>query len=90
MHTLEDQKGALISGCRSDQTSADAWIQTERKYMGAFSHYFTKALEDNNWSMTYEDLAVEANALLDHHGYNQRPELNCPSIYKNKKFLESF
>lgn len=90
IHTIEDQKGALVSGCRSDQTSADAWIQTERKYMGAFTHYFTKALETNNWDMTYEDLAIEANKVLDSHGYSQRPELNCPSIYKNKKFLESF
>jgi hypothetical protein len=90
IHTIEDQKGALISGCRSDQTSADAWIQTERKYMGAFTHYCTKALESNNWDITYENLAAETNILLDRHGYNQRPELNCPSIYKNKKFLESF
>lgn len=90
VHTIEDQKGALVSGCRSNQTSADAWIQTERKYMGAFTHYCTKALEKSNWDITYENLAAETNLLLDHHGYDQRPELNCPSIYRNKKFLEPF
>lgn len=87
IHTVEDQKGVLLSGCQSDQTSADAWIQTEKKYMGAFTHYFTEVLKKNNWDLTYENLVIETNKLLVRHGYDQRPELNCPTHYKNKKFL---
>ncbi len=88
VHTVEDQKGVLVSGCRSDQTSADAWIQKARKYMGAFTNYMTEALSANNWDLTYADLIVETNKLLEHHGYEQRPELNCNSIMQNKKFLQ--
>ena len=90
VHTIEDQKGVLLSGCRSNQTSADAWIQTERKFMGAFTHYLTKTLQMNNWDMTYEDLAVETNTLLSREGYDQRPEFNGPSAYINRKFLAPF
>lgn len=90
IHTIEDQKGALLSGCRSNQTSADAWIQTKRRFMGAFTHYLTDTLEAHNWDMTYENLAAATNAKLDHEGYEQRPELNSPSLYKSKKFLQPF
>jgi metacaspase-1 len=88
IHTIEDQKGALISGCRSDQTSADAWIQKARKYMGAFTHYFTEVLESNSWDMSYEDLIIETNKVLERSGYDQRPELNSTTDFKNKKFLQ--
>ncbi len=88
IHTVEDQKGVLLSGCRSDQTSADAWIQTARKYMGAFTHYLTEALKAGNWDMSYTDMIVETNKLLEHFGYEQRPELNCISNLKNHKFLQ--
>jgi hypothetical protein len=85
--TIEDQKGILLSGCRSNQTSADAWIQTVRKYMGAFTHFCTAVLEHYNWDMTYEDLIGETNKVLELYGYSQRPELNCPTALKSKKFL---
>ena len=87
VHTIDDQKGVLISGCRSDQTSADAWIQKANKYMGAFTHYFTEVLSVNNWDMAYADLIAETNKTLEFFGYDQRPELNCTTNLTNKKFL---
>ena len=87
VHTIEDQKGALLSGCESHQTSADAWIQKARKYMGAFTYYMTEALSNHNWDLTYDQLVIETNKLLDYHGYDQRPELNSPSKYSGHKFL---
>ena len=88
IQAIDDQKGALLSGCRSDQTSADAWIQKVRKYMGAFTYYLTMALSNGNWDMTYEDVILETNKLLEHYGYDQRPELNSPSNYLKHKFLQ--
>jgi len=85
--TVEDQKGILLSGCRSNQTSADAWIQPVRKYMGAFTHFCTETLKRHNWDMTYEDLIIETNKVLEAYGYDQRPELNCPNALRTKKFL---
>ena len=90
IHTIEDQKGALLSGCRSNQTSADAWIQTARKYMGAFTNYLTDTLTNNNFDMTYEDLLAETSKALEYFGYDQRPELNSPSGFKKHKFLQPF
>jgi hypothetical protein len=88
VHTIDDQKGVLLSGCRSDQTSADAWIQKANKYMGAFTYYYTEVLKANNWDMTYEDLIVECSKTLEFFGYTQRPELNCPAALVGKKFLQ--
>lgn len=69
-----DRTGLLISGCQSDQTSADAWIHN--KYMGAATYYLAYALEQNNWDINYKQLVEIMNNKLAQYGYTQRPELN--------------
>ena len=78
--------GLLLSGCRDDQTSADAWIHN--KYIGAATFYLTETLERHNWDVNYKTLIDEASAALKKYGYSQRPELNGSASLFNYKFLQ--
>lgn len=60
-----------ISGCRDDQTSADAYI-TE-KYQGAMTWSFLNALSSSNYNITLIDLLEKMRGLLT--SYTQVPQL---------------
>ena len=78
--------GLLLSGCRDDQTSADAWIHNQ--YIGACTFYLTDTLERHNYDVDYKTLIDEAGAALKKYGYSQRPELNGSATLFNQKFLQ--
>lgn len=81
-----DGVGLLLSGCRADQTSADAWINN--KYTGAATFFLTETLKRHKYDVDYKTLIDEASALLKKTGYTQRPELNgSPDLFGNK-FLQ--
>lgn len=61
------------SGCRDDQTSADAYI--EGKYAGALTASFLRLLRDGSQSKKYQDLYEQLEADLKKGGYSQRPQL---------------
>ena len=83
----EDQVGILISGCRSDQTSADAFI--DKQYQGACSYFLRKILEHYKYNITYTELVKQLNNAMRQSSFSQRPELNCSNKYKNLKFLQN-
>jgi hypothetical protein len=65
------QKHLLMSGCKDNQTSSDAYI--DGKYQGAFTWALTKTIRDNpsiQWNKAHEK-TVE---LLS--GYSQEPQLS--------------
>ena len=78
--------GVLISGCKSNQTSADAWIHN--KYMGAATYYLIDAI--NNGYNTYETVIGHMSYSLKRHGYSQSPQLNGSTNYTTHTFLEPF
>jgi hypothetical protein len=82
---FNSRKGILISGCQSDQTSSDAFI--DGKPQGAFTAMLWNALESSDFKITYSDLNKKINELLDKKGYEQNPQLECPDIWKDKLFL---
>jgi len=79
------RNGILLSGCESKQTSADAFM--DGKFQGAFTCTLTKILSENNFNITYGRLINLVNKKMDQLGYSQNPQLECPEIWKNKKFL---
>jgi len=83
-----EQVGILISGCKSTQTSADAWIQKVGKYHGALTYYLTEILKENKYNITYADLVAQINKRLAADGYTQNPQLDCAEGLQNKKFLQ--
>ena len=64
----DDYKGILLAACRSNQTSADAFI--DGQYCGAFTYHFLKSLKENI-DGTYEDLMIRTTDLLGLGGYDQ-------------------
>ena len=77
---------ALFSGCRDNQTSADAYISGA--YNGAFTYYFCKHIRDVQGAISRTELLKRLRASLKHEGYDQVPQLECPSAWKKKKLLE--
>lgn len=75
----------LISGCRPNQTSADAWFNN--KYMGALTYYMTQTLAKFNYKISYQRLVDETAGRLVRYGYSQRPELNGSSLLYSREFL---
>jgi len=76
----------LFSGCRDNQTSADAYIKGT--YNGAFTYYFCKHLRDAQGALSRMDLLKRLRASLKHEGYDQVPQLECSKPEKKKRVLE--
>lgn len=66
----------LIAGCRSDQTSADAFINS--RYNGALTHYFVKSLQAGA-SRPLAQLHAEAKQAILTNGYTQESQLEGPA-----------
>lgn len=89
-NSKEEQIGILISGCKSTQTSADAWIQPARKYHGALTWYLSQVLAGCSYDISYSELVAKVNRELAANGYEQNPQLDCAEELKNAKFLRPF
>ena len=72
----------LWAGCRSDQTSADAYINGS--YNGAFSYYFCKHLRDSQGKISRDELHTRIQASLTHNKYFQTPQLECTDFQRVK------
>jgi len=83
----KDQVGLLIAGCKSYQTSADAWIQSENKYYGALTYYMTQVLKNSNYQINNQDLVMGIVNQLAQNGYPQQPELDGQSLLFVNQFL---
>ncbi|MFH0725894.1 MAG: caspase family protein [Pseudomonadota bacterium] len=76
----------LFAGCRNNQTSADAYIGGA--YNGAFTYYFCKHIRDAGGAFSRGELLQRLRASLKHGGYDQVPQLECPTAARKKKLLE--
>jgi len=63
----------LLSGCKSNQTSADAYINND--YHGAMSFYAIQAIKDAGYNLTYAELHANLLPLLEDENYDQVPQL---------------
>jgi hypothetical protein len=66
-------KEILLSGCKSNQTSADAYISSD--YHGAMSYYAIKAIADAGYNLTYAELHASLLPMLTDENYDQVPQL---------------
>ncbi len=80
-----DQSVMLITGCRSEQTSADAYIGG--KYQGAATYALNSCLSNSNHSLNYRDLIDCMNGFMVRNGFTQRPELDGAASLHAKTFL---
>ncbi len=65
----------LWSGCHSDQTSADAYINGT--YNGAFTYFFCKHMRDTGGNISRRNLLERIKNSLRYTGYSQVPQLEC-------------
>jgi metacaspase-1 len=78
---------ALISGCKSDQTSADAVFNN--RYNGALTYFLLAELSKaDGLTIPLTKVVKDVNALLKEGGYEQEPQLEGNNTIKNKPFLK--
>ncbi|RMD39256.1 hypothetical protein DV735_g5876, partial [Chaetothyriales sp. CBS 134920] len=71
----EERSVFMFSGCKDDQTSADAFIQG--KHVGAMSDAFLRVMKtDYNWNYSYVQILRGTRQILQQH-YSQVPQLSC-------------
>jgi hypothetical protein len=76
----------LITGCQSQQTSADAYING--RWQGAATYSLTSSLRTANYTLDYKTLIERMNDFMVRNGYSQRPELNGSTLLYSTKFLQ--
>lgn len=77
--------GVLISGCQTDQTSADATTPKGVSY-GALSNAIQAILAEHG-TVTNKELVLKARKMLSKQGYKQQPGLYCSDEHASVAFL---
>jgi metacaspase-1 len=75
----------LFSGCMSNQTSADAYINGS--YNGAFTFYLCKHIRETQGTITRQELIRRLNESLSFNGYSQQAQLECSEEKQTNNFL---
>jgi hypothetical protein len=84
--SIEHLNGAFISGCRSDQTSADAVF--DGRPNGALSYYLLEVLgQKDGLSTPLTSVVQRVNTELRDSGYSQEPQLHGTKPIMRKPFL---
>ncbi|GMH07953.1 hypothetical protein Nepgr_009793 [Nepenthes gracilis] len=80
--------GILLSGCQSDQTSADASPSgNSHEAYGAFSNAIQSILAESDGTVTNRELVLRARDMLKNQGFTQRPGLYCSNHYVEAAFI---
>ncbi|KAK3135191.1 hypothetical protein QOZ80_5BG0415840 [Eleusine coracana subsp. coracana] len=81
------RNGVLISGCQTDETSADATTPDGTSY-GALSNAIQAILGGKRrGTVTNRELVVRARELLSKEGYTQQPGLYCSDEHAKLPFI---
>ncbi len=71
----------LWAGCKSDQTSADAYIAGG--WHGAFTYYFCKVINASKNKLARKDVLTKVRKYLRDGHYSQTPQLECEATKRN-------
>ncbi|CAH8330183.1 unnamed protein product [Eruca vesicaria subsp. sativa] len=77
--------GILLSGCQTNQVSAD--VGSKDKAYGAFTDSLLIILAETKGKISYKDLVLKSRKHLEKQGYPQRPGLYCSDSYVNAPFI---
>jgi len=86
VHTIEQGDAILISGCRDNQVSADAWIGG--RYQGALTFALGNVLGQFNYKITFRSLINEINKQLKEARFTQEPQLESRKRFFDLNFLK--
>jgi metacaspase-1 len=73
----------LISGCTDKQTSADAYINTTKKFEGAMTRSFLDIIGKYRYNITCRDLVENMQDYMKDKGYTQRPQITSSICLDN-------
>lgn len=76
-----------ISGCRDDQTSADAWLNSN--WCGAMTTSFLNAMVATNYKPTMFTLLDKMRDFLRSKGFTQIPQLTSTQIIEENQVLST-
>ncbi|KAJ4836925.1 Metacaspase-5 [Turnera subulata] len=80
--------GILISGCQTDQTSADATPKgNAAEAYGALSNAIQTIIADTDGGITNQELVQRARSMLKKQGFTQRPGLYCSDNHVDAPFV---
>ena len=82
------QHAFVISGCKDDQTSADAWIDND--YHGALTYSLYHSLMQAQYQRAYADLVTDSATWLKGRMFSQDPQLSTPDVKPLCDFLRPF
>jgi hypothetical protein len=88
---LTNPKILMISGCRDNQTSADAYNIEMKMAMGAMTNALIDSIRANNYNATFLKIYADMCGWLSKHGHTQFPCLSSsnssPTSFKMSKAL---
>ena len=76
-NTMTNPNIYLISGCKDNQTSTDAFNKELSQEVGVFSNAFNECLRDSNHHIDIMTLYKNICKNIISNGYSQRPVLSC-------------
>ncbi|BAT89725.1 hypothetical protein LR48_Vigan08g063800 [Vigna angularis] len=80
--------GILMSGCQSDQTSADASPSgNAASAYGAFSNAIQEIIKESDGAITNHELVQRAREKLKRTGFTQKPGLYCSDHHVDAPFV---
>ncbi|KAJ0231801.1 hypothetical protein HA466_0296580 [Hirschfeldia incana] len=77
--------GILLSGCQTNQVSAD--VGSKDKAYGAFTNSLQIILAETKGKISYKELVLKSRKYLQKQGYPQRPGLYCSDGYVDAQFI---
>ncbi|ONK61509.1 uncharacterized protein A4U43_C08F30670 [Asparagus officinalis] len=85
---VHPDNGILLSGCQTNETSADMSPNEEGgKAYGAFSNSIQLVLQEEENVMSNKEIVVKARKLLRKQGFGQHPCLYCSDVNADAPFL---
>lgn len=80
--------GVLISGCQTNQTSADASPSgNASEAYGALSNAIQTIIAESDGAVTNQELVLKARKILKKQGFTQRPGLYCSDHHVDVPFV---
>lgn len=86
--SLKPDEGILLSGCQSNETSADiSPTEAGGKPYGAFSNALQMVFKEHSDSLSNKQVVIMARDILHTQGIDQHPCLYCSDENANATFL---
>lgn len=83
---LNQDEGILLSGCQTEETSADVMLENGKAY-GAFSNAAQQVFKENSGPLTNREVVSMARKILVMQQFEQHPCLYCSDENAEAAFL---